>query len=185
VNWYANFVETGKEDIATQYVRAVLNADGLAPEYDLLVPKREVTERRRGKEQTFLKNMFPGYVLLNTSDALRFYVKTRYLPHIYGVLHNVEHFREIEPVEISNIVAMVDERGVIGRSDIFVEDDRVIVTSGPLLRYEGHISRIDRRKGRAKVLFQFDGQRRYVNLEVTLLEKIEGGAGAREVLFGR
>jgi transcription antitermination factor NusG len=80
----------------------VLNADGFAHEYGFLVPECEVTERRRGKTQTFLKNMFPGYVLLNTSDALRFYVKTRYLPHIYGVLHNVEHFREIEFAEISS-----------------------------------------------------------------------------------
>jgi transcription antitermination factor NusG len=54
----------------------------------------------------------------------------------------------------------------------------VIVTSGPLLRYEGHISRIDRRKGRVRVSFQFDGQRRYVDLAVNVLAKV-GGAGMR------
>jgi transcriptional antiterminator NusG len=80
------------------------------------------------------------------------------------------------------IVAMVDERGVIGRSDIFVGDDRVIVTSGPLPHYEGHISRIDRRKGRARVLFQFDGQRRYADLAVNLLEKV-GGEARNGILF--
>lgn len=182
MNWYAIFVETGKEDIVTQLVRTMLKSDEFASDYDLLVPKREVAERKRGITQTFLKNMFPGYVLLNTSDVFSFYSKARYFTHIYSVLHNAEHFREIELSEISNIIYMADEHGVIGKSDIFVEDDRVIVTRGPLLHYDGYITKIDCRKERAKVLFQFDGSSHLVDLSVNLLENIDDSV-IHEILF--
>jgi len=100
--------------------------------YELLIARREVRERINGDFVIIAKRMFPGYILLKTENILDFYckIKTRRSEHFLGILRHGGHFREVRLEEISNIIYMTDSDGVIGRSDVFVENDRIIVTKG-------------------------------------------------------
>jgi hypothetical protein len=57
----------------------MLRADGLAPEYGLLVPEREVMEFRRGKTQRYLWKM--TVLFIGTNGSL-----PRYEGHIRGLI---------------------------------------------------------------------------------------------------
>ena len=84
--------------------------------------------------------------------------------------------------EIANIVYMLDEEGVIGISDIYVENDRIIVTKGPLMNYDGLVKKVDRRNHRVKVLFMFNGESHFIDISVNLIEKFHH-TSAKEIPF--
>jgi len=174
MSWYALFVETGREEQVKKYIHHMMSFYDASVSYELLIAKREVREKKGGKVQIIVKRMFPGYILLETENILEFYLMLRAerSEYLYGVLRRDGYFKEIELEEISNVVYMTDSDGVIGSSDIFVENDRIIVTKGPLKNYDGLINKIDRRKRRVKAEFKFNGKTHYMDLSVNFIEKL-------------
>ena len=61
---------------------------------------------------------------------------------------------------------MANEEGVIGLSNIVIDNDTVKVIDGPLRNYKGFVVKIDKHKGRARVLFKFNGQDHLIDLSV-------------------
>ena len=78
---------------------------------------------------------------------------------------------------------MTDSDGVIGSSDVFVENDRILVTKGPLAKYDGFIKKIDRRKNRVTALFMFNGAQHYIDLSVNFIEKYNDDMFGKDIPF--
>ena len=129
--------------------------------------------------------MFPGYILLETERILEFYsrLKTTRCEHCFGVLRNGGYFIEVKLEEILNIIYMSDSDGVIGSSDVFVENDKIVVTKGPLTNYNGYIKKVDRRKHCVKVLFMFNGEKHYIDLSVNFIDKFDDSISSKEIPF--
>ena len=173
MGWYALFVETGREEHVKKHIHNSLDFSVVGTPYELLIAKREIKERKDGIEQTVEKRMFPGCILLETENILEFHLElmTRRSKYLFGVLRQEGYFKEIALEEVSRIIYMTDSNGVIRSSDIIVENNRIIVTKGPLKNYDGFIKRIDRRKKRVEVLFMFNGAEHFINLSVNVIEK--------------
>ena len=92
---------------------------------------------------------------------------------------------EIRLEEISNIVYMANEEGVIGLSNIVIDNDTVKVIDGPLRNYKGFVVKIDKHKGRARVLFKFNGQDHLIDLSVNILKTISDENIRNEIRFWR
>jgi transcriptional antiterminator NusG len=185
MGWYALFVETGKEEQVKKHIHNTMSSSDASIPYELLIAKREIREKKDGMVRTVVKRMFPGYILLETESILEFYLrlKTTRCEHYFGILRNGGYFKEVRLEEISNIVYMTDINGVIGSSDIFIENDRIIVKKGPLTNYDGFIKKIDRRKHRVKVLFIFNGEKHYIDLSVNFIEKYDDNNSGKEIPF--
>ncbi len=78
---------------------------------------------------------------------------------------------------------MSDSDRVIGSSDVFVENDRIIVTNDPLKNYDGFVKKIDRRRGRVTVTFMFKGARHYIDLSINFIEKYDNSVSGKEIPF--
>ena len=139
-------------------------------------------ERHQGQFVEVIIKMFPGYVLIRTDNAWEIYNKTRSFERLYRFLNHNGKIDEICLDEISNIIYMVDKEGVIGISDLFVENDMVKVIDGPLCNYTGWIKKVDKHKRRVKVLFKFSGQDHLIDLSVNFIEKYKDIQG-RELSF--
>jgi transcriptional antiterminator NusG len=175
MGWYALFVETGREEQIKKHIQNTMNHSSVGIPYELPIARREVRERINGDFAVVAKRMFPGYILLKTENILDFYlkVKAKRSEHFLGILRHGGYFKEIRLEEISNIIYMTDSDGVIGSSDVFVENDRIIVTKGPLAKYDGFIKKIDRRRHRITALFMFNGAQHYIDLSVNFIEKYD------------
>jgi transcriptional antiterminator NusG len=70
---------------------------------------------------------------------------------------------------------------------IFDEDDRIVVLEGPLKGLEGRIVKVNRRKGRAKVLLDMYGEQFPIDLGFEVVERVKDGgdAGNEESGAGR
>jgi transcription termination/antitermination protein NusG len=171
MSWYAMFVETGFEE------EVCLNIDKLKIlgigdiQYNLLVPKRKIYERKQGTRKTVVKKMFPGYVLLETDKINEFYLHVRGIPHIIKFLKSSYYFLEVSLKEITQIVSMTDNKGLINISQALVINDKIQITEGPLFGREGIIKKIDKRKGRAKVEFTINSNSLLIDLGIDIIQK--------------
>lgn len=169
MDWYALFVETSKEDYVHQHLclnfdKSVLNS---------IVPKRRLTERKAGKVHHVLKNLFPGYVLLNTQMNNNIYSKVTSVPRVIKILSSGSCYTRIEEKEIIPILKLVGDEGILDYSKIYLENSRVIVKSGPLKGMEGIINKLDSRKNRAKIVVDFLNTSRLIDVGIEILDRID------------
>ena len=164
-NWYALFVATGQEDKVKE--RLVYR---FGDKIKILVPKRKLRERRGGTWVHIVRVLFPGYVLINGNIGVEEYYRLKGVPGLFRLLKAGQMPTRIEPYEMEVINKLICNDETIGFSSVLVENGRVVVVDGPLVSLEGQIQSIDRRKGRAKVILNFMGEPRTVELGVSVLQ---------------
>lgn len=173
MNWYVIFVETGFEEEVCLFINKLKIQHYDSIDYNLLVPKRKIYERKQGIRKEVTKIMFPGYVLLETDNINEFYNRARGGPHIIKFLKNNYNFLQVSVNEITQILNMVDHEGLINISQVIIMNDRIRITEGPLLGKEGIIKKIDKRKGRAKVEFAINSNTILIDLGIEVIQKMK------------
>ena len=166
--WYAMFVKSGSEERIKRDLHGRFGSD-----LSFHVPKKLMKERKGGKWHKKIRPLFPGYILINGEITDDSYYRLREVLDIYFVLKDGYKPSLINEQEIKPILHLMSlgNEGVIGVSDIIMKDDEVFVKSGPLMTFEGQITSVNHRKGRAKVRFFISDQERIVELAVNVLSK--------------
>ena len=166
--WYEMFVKSGSEERIKRDLHGRFNSD-----LSFHVPKKLMKERKGGKWHKKIRPLFPGYILINGEITDDSYYRLREVLDIYFVLKDGYKPSPIIEQEIKPILHLMNlgDDGVIGVSDIIIKGDEVFVKSGPLMTFEGQITSINHRKGRAKVRFFISDQERIVELAVNVLSK--------------
>ncbi|SCY70097.1 antiterminator LoaP [Alkaliphilus peptidifermentans] len=166
MSWYAIFVKTGEEDVVGQYIHYHFHQS----EYNLIIPKKKMNERREGKLYSVVKTLFPGYVFINIEMSVNMYYIINQIPKVYKILNNsCEFYSKINNAEIEPILRLIPENNIIDYSKVFMENSKIHVESGPLKGFEGLIKKIDKRKSRAKIALNFMGSEKLVELGIELI----------------
>lgn len=170
MSWYAIFVVNGCEDEICLIIDKIKPYLFESLNYNLLVPKRKIYERKQGIKKEVIKKMFPGYVLLETDNITDFYMRAKNLPHIINFLKNNNEFLEVSKEEIHPILHMADKKGLIDISQAFIENEKIAVKEGPLFGREDIIKKVDKRKGRAKVEFILNQNSLLIDLGINIVK---------------
>lgn len=174
MKWYVFHVKTGKEDVVSSYFQSIL-ADYNEIDFKIFIPKRELIEYREGLKTLIYKPLFPGYILICTDSILSIYSRIkfkRWHSDLLTILKIGSVFQEVKLEEILPVINMVNKEGIIDKSIIFLEQDKVIITGGPLVNYEGIIKKINKRKGRAKISFIILNRKVEMDISIQCIEKI-------------
>ncbi|NMM55563.1 antiterminator LoaP [Paenibacillus aquistagni] len=182
MDWYAIFVETGKEELTKILIQQKLN------DYKVkcMIPKRKLPEKRDGVFFHSFKLMFPGYIFLQLKLNYEIYYCLKEIPTVIKILNynspefeyiseDQKHideslyFKKIDPEDIMLLIDLVGEEGVLDYSEIFIENRLVTVLNGPLKNLEGAIKKVDKRRNRAKVEFNFLGNKSIFDVGVQIL----------------
>ena len=158
-------VATGKEET---YISHVKNLAGSKPGFQLIVPKRQLTIRKLGKEQQVMKPIFPGYIFLGC-DCVEPETRTllRSIPGFMRYMRNDKG----ELVPLSNndrqlLIQLTSTGETTKRSVVsFDKNNKVVPISGPLKDHEGKIMKVDRRKRRVKVKFLLNDKTFLIDFE--------------------
>lgn len=164
-NWYALFVVTGEEEKVKERIKYRFK-----DELRILVPKRKLRERRKGKWVHCIKTLFPGYIILNGDIGYTEYYRLKGIPGLLKLLRGGYDPLKIDYDEMAILNRLICNSETIGFSSVFEENGKVVVVDGPLVSQEGIIKSINRRKGRAKVRLNFLGEPRLVDLGVSVLQ---------------
>ncbi|MGM0432691.1 MAG: antiterminator LoaP [Spirochaetota bacterium] len=172
VNCYLIQVMTGKEQYFIKHAKRSAEIQQLLCK--LIVPRREMTIRRRGKHFKQIKPIFPGYVFWETDDPV---------PEVRQMLRRQPGFvrlikdRQGSMLPLTNedrmIISNLTSDGEIARRSLvfFDEKNRVRILKGPLKGNEGYITKVDRRKQRVTVELQVYEKRFKIAFEYEEVEK--------------
>jgi transcriptional antiterminator NusG len=172
-HWYAIFVATGHEDSVKLNIELLLDKRG-SVKAALFVPKRLTKDPKQGEVKEVLRPMFPGYVLVGTEQIEQVWDLALGIKGILKFLRSSDEdrkFQQVQLSEIARLLYMADESGVIGESEVVVDEhNQISVLSGPLKGELGYITKFDRRKGRVAVNFLFGTERHEIWLAVRVVE---------------
>ena len=186
MQWYAVFVVTGKERIAAEEIEKKLICSQNHIQYQLMLFQLVVFERfSEGKTVKREKIMFPGYLFVGTDDIEKLYRLVLGSKNIIKFLRTDNYFTPVSEQEMNRLLSISDEHNLIGPSEIFIENESVRVFKGPLINYTGKVYKIDRRKKRVKVAFEVNGNTTFMNLSVTILEKVNSEESKNTIDFAK
>ncbi|HZK26164.1 MAG TPA: antiterminator LoaP [Thermoclostridium sp.] len=163
--WYAVFVKTGEEDKVKERLDYRFGGSLV-----VVVPKKVIKERRSGKWYQRVRNLFPSYLFIYGIIDEHNYKQLWDVPGLFKLLCTDREPVPIPRQEIEVFASLFDDEGTIQESDIFMEGDEITIISGPLTSLQGKVLRVDKRKGRARVLLDFLGEARVIDLGVNIIE---------------
>ena len=153
VYWYVLFTRTGSEDRLASILTQMLKND----DCKIFIPKKQLIYRRGGKKELFSKICFPGYIFIESYKSPNDFM-ANIVPMVYK--HNNSYYF-LYYTEKSDIAMHEDERialtKIIGNdycinmSKAFKEGDSIKITQGPLIGFEGSISKINKKQNIAIV----------------------------------
>ena len=121
-----------------------------------LWPRRKLRIRRARAWHETLAPVFPGYLFVQVEeiDADLFH-RLRTIPGFVRFLPSNETRSPLDQRDQETLMHFLSFGEIVDRSRVvFDENSRIRVLAGPLKGLEGHIVKVDRRKGRAKVRLQ-------------------------------
>lgn len=153
MNYYALQVKTRAEDVYIK--RAVLSLSAeTRDKVRFIFPRRKLTIRQRGENKTQIEPVFPGYIFMETENLERvLYWHLRTTPGFFRFLPENKDPKPLEGRDLALLSHFMSFGDVADKSKVrFDENDRIQILEGPLKGLEGYIVKVDRRKGRARVM---------------------------------
>ncbi len=151
VDWYVAFVRTGLEDEVR--LRILVRW----PDMEILIPRRALRERRKGRWQNVQPTVFPGYLFFRAELTPQLYFRIRGILDVIGILKHNGQPVAVRESEMDHILKLIGPESVITFSRVRTDAGKVVVESGPLMGMEGLIVSADRRKGRVKIRLTVNG----------------------------
>lgn len=164
-NWYVIQTLGGYEGRVKEFIEKNI------PVVQVLLPMRQLKLRIKGIFHDVLRNLYPGYLFVYGKIDNNFLDKIREAKGFIKVLWNDNDIKPISKKEMDLVFSITGNENIIGFSTGFFEDDRIKVISGPLVGMEGMIKKINKRKHRVKVEFDFFKQPVQIDLGFKFLER--------------
>ena len=142
--WYAVQVLTGREETVRDMCKRLIDRKHYN---DIFVIRFDKAKRYYGTWHKEKKNMFPGYIFIDSDNPQQIYEHLKNVPELTKMLgRDKNEFMPVEAGKEAMFKAMVNDNYEIPLSVGVIEGDKVIVKEGPLSGMEGLIKKIDRHK---------------------------------------
>lgn len=174
MKWYVVNTHSGYESkakIALEERIAAAGAEDLFGE--ILIPVETVIENKKGERKTSTRKFFPGYIMVKMVLTDQTWHVVKSAPKISGFVGGGRTPPAMPEREVRRIVEQIKESEE--KPDLLQtleEGDNVRVTDGPFSNFNGVVERVDRDKGRIRVLVSIFGRVVPVELEFGQVERV-------------
>lgn len=171
--WYVIHTYSGHENkVKATIEKSIKNRNMEDIILEVSVPMEDVIEMNNGKQKIKQRKIFPGYCLIKmivTDDS--WYV-VRNTKGVTGFVGPNSRPIALTPDEVENMG--LEKKDQIHYAMNFAEGDKVTVTAGPFMDFQGVIVGTNPQKGAVKVnVFMFGDRETAVDLEVSQIKKID------------
>jgi len=172
--WYVLHVYSGFEAKVAEAIRDKAKKQGLENAiHEIMVPKEEVTEIKRGKRVNTERNVYPGYVMakVDLSDDLWHLIKNT--PKVTGFLGSGNKPQAISEKEAERLIKQLTtpEGGAPRRTVTFDIGEEIRITEGAFASLVGTVEEVDDEKGKLKASVSIFGRPTPVELDFSQVEK--------------
>lgn len=166
--WYVIQVRSGKEEEIQRQCETVIDKEILERAF---VPYSEQERKYQGEWHREYKVLFPGYVFLVSEDKAELFYQLKRVIGLTKLLGTGDEIVPLSEDEIRFLTAFGREDQVVEMSEGFIENDRVVITSGPLQGNEGLIRKIDRHKRKAYLEIDMFGRKLKTQVGLEIVRK--------------
>lgn len=173
--WYIVHAYTNFEQKVADAIVEGAKREGLSDDIEeVVVPKEDVIEVKRGRKVQTERKFLPGYVLVRMDMTDRAHVMIKNTPKVTGFLGADNKAMPIPDHEAARILNQVQEGVERPKSTITFEvGEQVEVAEGPFQSFNGAVEEVDEDRGRLKVNVSIFGRPTPVELEFEQVKKLE------------
>lgn len=135
------------------------------------IPRYEESKRYKGEWHKKTKILFPGYVFVVSSNVRQLFSGLKSVIGMTKLLGNGDAIVPLTLEETDFLLQFGGKDQVVKLSEGIIENDRVIVTNGPLKGYEGLICKVDRHKKMAWLEMMMFGRLQKIEVGLEIVEK--------------
>ena len=147
---YCIFCDTQRTEAVADLINRVLQVHCISPKIVQRYWKKGVCEER-------IHKYLPGYLFLYAENPVESFRDVLQFPGVLRVLGVRENGYELGGADLAFARVLRDMDGQLGIMKAVKEGDAVRLAGELYHGFTGEIVRLDRRKGRAQILFDFDG----------------------------
>ena len=121
-----------------------------------LFPKILQRERKQGRNVEIMRDLLPGYVFVYSETPLD---QQQLRPGVQGVIRKLGTEAtgyELTGADQAFAMGLLDQQGTINAVRVLKEGDRVTLADPLFMSCKGRITKVDNRKQRARVDFDFE-----------------------------
>ncbi len=160
---YCFFCNTVKRDLVAAAICQKFGYTAFSP---------EIVQRKWVKGQCYeeRKPYLPGYLFVYTEEPITRFREIRLMEGVLRFLGEREQNYQLMGDDLKFAEMLYATGGVIGIMKVYREGDRVKLVRDMLGGFEGEIIKLDRRKGRAQIQYNFDNSSYKVWVGYEMLE---------------
>ena len=172
--WYVIQVFTGTEEKTAESCRSVIGVQD--KDEDAVLRKcfiPYVIRKRRycGEWHEEKKILFPGYVFLVSDNPGELFLRLKKVPGLTKLLGTGDEIVPLSAEEEELLKKLGGEGQVVEGSIGILEQDKILITEGPLQGMEGFIKKIDRHKRTAWLEVELMGRKIETQVGLEVVEK--------------
>ncbi|GGG29057.1 transcription termination/antitermination protein NusG [Lysinibacillus alkalisoli] len=174
-NWYVVHTYSGYENRVKQNLEKRVETMGMTDKiFRVIVPEREETELKDGKKKTYMRKVFPGYVLVElimTDDS--WYV-VRNTPGVTGFIGSSGGGAKPTPLLPEEVEHLLNQMGMNEQNveiDLSI-DEAVEILEGPFAHFQGRIVTLDAENNTLTVSVDMFGRETNMELDFSQVRKI-------------
>jgi len=166
MSYFALHIKTGSETQIQTHMK-----EKLPETMAVFCPMRELLIRKKGKTKKELKPLFPGYIFLNAEEiSAATLTALKSINGFFQVLPSNKEIRAVPDQDMHIINSLFRKNFTAHLSKArFDENDKIEIIDGPLKGKEGLIVKVDKRKGRAKIVINAFDKQHFVDLGFELM----------------
>ena len=171
--WYVVQAYSSFEDKVVRQLEERIERSGLKDQFgEILVPREEVVELKKGQKVTSQRKFFPGYILveMEMNDETWHIIKDT--PQVSGFLGSGGKPRPMPLAEVNALKQQIEEGVERPKPRIMFDvGDAVRVMEGPFASFNGVVEEVMEDKGKLKVSVSIFGRPTPVELDYVQVEK--------------
>lgn len=167
--WYVIQVRSLHEEKIKKNCEMQISKDILK---ECFIPKHKKLKKIRGKWTEVEEILFKGYIFLISDHPNELYLELKNIPDLTKMLG--KHDNEIFPLydeEVDFLKSFSNDYHIVEFSTGFIENDKIIITSGPLKDKEGIIRKINRHKRTALIEVDLFGKKTQAKVGLEIVSK--------------
>ena len=171
--WYVINVHSGYEEKAkTALLDRIQRLKKEEYFGDILIPKENIIELKKGTKQTSSRRFFPGYMFIQMAlDEATWHI-VKNINHISGFVGNTQRPLPVSEEEVKKITQQMVSGAEKPKPKFnFDIGEDVRVVDGPFSNFNGTVEEVNEDKGKLKVLVSIFGRPTPVELDFVQVEK--------------
>jgi transcriptional antiterminator NusG len=170
--WYAVHTYSGFENKVKQTIERKVQLEGWNDRVQrVIIPLEPVIEIKNGKKHTVMRNLMPGYLLIEVEPNDDLFNMVKEIKGVSGFVGGGSKPAPLSQAEVDNILNLLESKADKPKPEIvYQKGDQVKVTEGPFANFVGSVDHVDHEKNKLSVMVSIFGRPTPVELDVLQVE---------------